>query len=475
MYQSIEGPCSPMRTSTRTRSRARSEDESSLPSSPPVSKLQLDSENMSLDEDEDDSSDGDDETEYEGSEVAHQGKGKTFEPTVSSNDDLSSKLLLPSVRHILSQLDRTLTILHNARVAGLNYLSDSDSSTEEDSEPGSPRKRGRPRSTPQPGQPRDEPSTPKQHNLQGPRPRGRPRKVHTPREGETQEEMQLRVARESHRRLPTTSEDKDAAFEAWLREGDRRIELERSRSRTPAEESKPQEEGAAETNIERKLRRWGLRDWSDVVGAAALAGFPDAVIARTTKRCADLFNQGMIIRRLDEISVSRGPGFTSTEYRPSKIELSSSSSESELEPTLTLSQRRITSRQTSLARSSQPPSPVTPRRGRSLSQDPSRSRSRSSVGLLFCPVPTCDRAATGFSRRGNLRRHMQLVHPGYASEEDDSDDEMVGGVHVDGFLKSIQPGKGWRGEDVLTRKRKRFYGRSVSVEDGDDEGDGNQS
>lgn len=66
---------------------------------------------------------------------------------------------------------------------------------------------------------------------------------------------------------------------------------------------------------------------------------------------------------------------------------------------------------------------------------------------------------------------MHLVHPGHASEEDDSDDEVLGGVHVDGFLKTIHPGRGWRGEDVLARKRKRFYGkRSGSVDDGDDEG-----
>jgi hypothetical protein len=38
--------------------------------------------------------------------------------------------------------------------------------------------------------------------------------------------------------------------------------------------------------------------------------------------------------------------------------------------------------------------------------------------------------------------------------EDDSEEEVVGAVHVDGFLKTINPGQGWRGEDVVKRKRR---------------------
>ncbi|KAG6029363.1 hypothetical protein E4U41_000377, partial [Claviceps citrina] len=104
-------------------------------------------------------------------------------------------------------------------------------------------------------------------------------------------------------------------------------------------------------------------------------------------------------------------------------------------------------------------------------QSRSRSRSRSSAGLFLCPVQTCPRARDGFARRTNLRRHMHLVHPGRHGEDDDedddtgvgpygdSDDEVVGAVHVDGFLRMIHPGKGWRAEDLFERKRKRFYGR----------------
>ncbi|KAH0597773.1 hypothetical protein MHUMG1_04145 [Metarhizium humberi] len=281
LHPSIESPSSPL----PSRSIDQSEDELSLPSSPPLSNMPTGSEEMSLDHGEDESSNDDEDEDLEN---VH-GNEETYEPAISSNDDLSNLLLRPCVRHILTQLDCTLTILHNARIAGLNHLSESESSTEGESEAGTPRKRGkrgRPRRTPQPG---EELSSSEQRNVQGPRRRGRPRKIHTPREGETEEEMWNRVAREGHRRLPITAADRDAAFEAWVEEGYRR---EREQSRTSAQS----EEHAAqaitgETKFERKLGKWGLRDWSDIVGAAALAGFSDAVISRTTKRCADLFGE----------------------------------------------------------------------------------------------------------------------------------------------------------------------------------------
>ncbi|KID75366.1 uncharacterized protein G6M90_00g059820 [Metarhizium brunneum] len=461
LHPSIESPSSPL----PSKSIDQSEDELSLPSSPPLSNMPAGSEEMSLDHGEDESSNDDEDEDLEN---VHVGNEETYEPAISSNDDLSNLLLRPCVRHILTQLDCTLTILHNARVAGLNHLSESESSTEGESEAGTPRKRGkrgRPRRTPQPG---EELSSSEQRNVQGPRRRGRPRKIHTPREGETEEEMWNRVAREGHRRLPITAADRDAAFEAWVEEGYRR---EREQSRTSAQSEEHVAQAiTGETKFERKLGKWGLRDWSDIVGAAALAGFSDAVISRTTKRCADLFGEGMVIRRLDEVPSTRAPAFTSREYRPSNIQLPSSPAESESEPSATLLQRRTTSRRASAARSSTASSPATPS-GRSLSRSGSRSCSRSSAGFQFCPVPTCDRASRGFSRRANLRRHMTLVHPGHTSEENDSDDEVVGGVHVDGFLKTFYPQRGWRGEDVLARKRKRYYrGRSLSVNEGDDEG-----
>jgi hypothetical protein len=436
-------------------------------------------------------------TDVPGSITGHPSESKTYEPVVSANDDLSYDLLRPSVRHILSQLDDTLTILHNSRVAGLSYLSDSSTEDESDAQGGQKRPRGRPRNSSQVdanSSGADAPKTPTR--------RGRPRKVHTPKEGESHDDMLHRVAREGHRKLPTTPKDSDAAFDQWMQRTDEAIERERSlssarsrhaafdqwmqrtdeviererstslaRSRHASQGVDTESEASSGGNDrDRRLSRWGLRGWSDVLGAAALAGFPSDVIARTTKRCADLFGEGMVVRKLNEAPVSNGAAIETVEFRPQPIRLSSceSDADGESDGEADVVQRRVASRQVSVVRSSHDRSSPESIRGRlSRTQSPaptksprSRSRSRSSTaGVVFCPISSCGRALQGFTRKANLRRHIELVHQGQ-TEEMDSDDEMVGAVHVDGFLRPIVPGRGWRGEDAITRKRKRYYGQS---------------
>lgn len=396
---------------------------------------------------------------------------ETYEPVMSCNDDLSYALIKPSVRHILSQLDATLQILHNARTATTNYASDSSatSDSESDTRSGPKRGRGRPRSTKLTGAT----TSPHTDGVTTPNAskRGRPRKVHVPREGETHDEMLVRIARESHRRLPSTAKDRDAAFEEWLRQGDEKLEREAALLREEEELGIDPQASAQE----RRLGRLGLRDWSDVIGAAALAGFSHQVIAKTAKRCANLFGEGMVMRRLDEVPASRGPPFHTMEYRPEKINLNGpdddSDSDSGEDAATALSSRR-TSRQPSHSRLSNRLLSSSPFRGRSSSHSvssaprnrshsKSRSRSRSSAGFHFCPVPTCERSTTGFARKQNLRRHMQLVHPGRGDEEEDwdSEDEVFGAVHVDGFLKPILAARGWRenvaASSLVIRKRGR--------------------
>lgn len=403
--------------------------------------------------------------EYE-PKPARRRSPKTYEPVESTNDEASYELLRPSTRHILSKLDDTLIILQNSRASGMNYLSDSSTEEESDnhSQSGHRKSRGRPRKIP-PDRASSTSASPGPNGKSGRR--GRPRKTHVPREGETHEEMLQRVARESHRKIPTTTEDRDQAFEEWVRRGDEVIERERSlsikRARSQGTET---EDESVSGNGNRKQARLGLRDWSDVLGAAAIAGFSSDVIARTARRCADLFGEGMVVRTLNEVPATKEKGTTSVEYRPEPIQLSYSDSEAddESDDAADLVQRRVTSRQASLAHSSRSPDSIrsSSRRSTRSPGPPSaarspRSRSVSAGGLVFCPIPSCDRAANGFSRKQNLKRHMELVHQGQ-TEEVDSDEEVVGGVHVDGFLKPIVPGRGWRGEDTMQRKRKRFYG-----------------
>lgn len=388
---------------------------------------------------------------------------------VSADDQESQKLLRLPVRHILSQLDKTLTILHYSRAAGLGYVSESSTEEESDSLSSQNRRRGRLHEAGLVGQ---DPASPEARKDTKRSRRGRPRKAHIPREGETEEEMQLRIARESHRRLPRRSAEEDAKFERWLREGKGGAEPEPSSSTSRPQSQDIGSEGPKTVHAEETLARWGLRDWSSVVGAAALAGFPSEVIARTTRRCADLFGEAMVIRGLEEVPASRGTGTRSFEYRPEPIHLPGSDEDTDEESVAEqpLPRRRRGSRQASVSRSSRHSTPSASTRGRKWRHgtgSPSRSRSRSlsSGAPFFCPVTSCDRAANGFNRKANLRRHVELVHHDYEGQTDDVDsaDEVVGAVHTDGFLKPIMTRRGWRGVDRTTRKRKRFYGsREVS-------------
>lgn len=481
---SIEGDANPLEMGGSEREDGKASN-APAPSSPSSASGHEDVKTMLLD-DEGGRSHGEDQVHSARSVGKKKKAPQTYEPVMSSNDDLSYALIKPSVRHILSQLDATLHILHNARIATTNYASDSSatSDSESDTRSGPKRGRGRPRSSKLTGTATsphtDGATTPSASK------RGRPRKVHVPREGETHDEMLVRIARESHRRLPSTAKDRDAAFEEWLRQGDEKLEREAALIREEEELGINPQASAQE----RRLRRLGLRDWSDVLGAAALAGFSHQVIARTAKRCANLFGEGMVMRRLDEVPASRGPPFHTMEYRPEKINLDGLDDDSDSdsgEDAATAPSSRRTSRQPSQSHlSNRRRLSSSPFRGRSSphsgssaprnrSHSKSRSRSRSSAGFHLCAVPTCERSTTGFSRKQNLRRHMQLVHPGRGDEEEDwdSEDEVFGAVHVDGFLKPILAARGWRENvaagSLVIRKRGRERRTGEDEEEDEDE------
>lgn len=409
-------------------------------------------------------------------------RSKTYEAVVSANDELSSDLLRPSVRHILSTLDRTLTTLHNSRLAGLSYMTDSSASATDASDASdaasdssvvsrasSANKRSRK------GRPRSKaPRTPEPEQRTSER-RGRPKKAQLPLPGETEKDMKIRLARENKKRIPFSSDEEDNDDE----KGDKGKESAAASrpSRSPRKKRDLPPEARMEARVkarEEMLGNWGLRDWSDVIGAASLSGFKPEVVARAAQRCADLFGQGMEMQTLLEGPASKGPKPQKTRYLPSDRRRAPSVSSSDSENDRPAARRRVLSRQGSLGRDSIPPSDSDVARGRG-SRAPSRGRSTSrtsSIGLFYCPVADCERAAEGFGRRANLQRHMARVHPGQAVnvEEVESEDEMYGAVHVDGFLKPIRPRKGWRAEDTGTRKRKRHYRGRRTNESGASEG-----
>ncbi|KAG7293441.1 hypothetical protein NEMBOFW57_003491 [Staphylotrichum longicolle] len=353
-----------------------------------------------------------------------------FMPVVSADDDRSYALLRPAARRTMAKLDDTLMILHNQRVAGLGHMSESSASDEDETDAEDMSER--PSRVP----------TPKKRT-------GRPKKI----------------------------------------------------------------------NRERLLARWGLRDWRDALGAAALAGFSPAVIARATQRCSTLFREEMTMHTLHEQSAIPGrAGLETVRYVPGRsIAPSSDEEESEEE----LLQLRMVSRQSSVrltgasspepepgrSRSGTPaarfcPHPGCPRAVEPFnkksnferhiktvhggSMEPAkmdlgevsepgtptkrRSRSGTPAAAFFCHYPNCPRATDGFNQRKNLARHLQTMHGKRAApsdDEEDSADEMDGGVHVDRFLQPIKIRKGWRGDDFqqrLTRARKRIRAGSEELD-----------
>jgi hypothetical protein len=197
-----------------------------------------------------------------------------------------------------------------------------------------------------------------------------------------------------------------------------------------------------------------------VIGAASLAGFSPAVIARATQRCSNLFEQDMAIHTLLEQPVATG-GFAESMqtviYTPGAPPIPSPDEDKD-EDELEIEQLRTVSRQSS-AKLTGPSSPE-PSRTTSAIGTPKRRRSATpGVGgeLHFCPHIDCPRALEGFTRRANLARHLERTHGKSnvqaTTGDEDSMDEVDGGVHVDGFLQPIKLRQGWRGEDLARRKR----------------------
>ncbi|EEY21279.1 conserved hypothetical protein [Verticillium alfalfae VaMs.102] len=234
-------------------------------------------------EDSDESQDGDEHSVQDEAEQHQQPPedevparttkaSKQYAPVVSADDDLSYELLRPSARHILTKLDATLTTLHNARMAGVVARDQTDDSASDRSSVISDaetevaisqkrvanaryaKKRPAPASSTSSSSEEDDADD---ESASEKTPRGRP--------------IAPRKRRPSKRGVSASSRDSDSdtsrAYRMWR---------------------------------DSRLNRWGLRDWRDVLGAAALAGFDADVVARAAQRCADLFGQSMELHTVSE-------------------------------------------------------------------------------------------------------------------------------------------------------------------------------
>ena len=403
---------------------------------------------------------------------------------LSADDDFSYDLLRPKVWDTLSKLDRTLRILHGGWESTRNDQSESDdsatsgssrlsrASSRDPSQPGTKRKRGRPRKDPPPSVSRGS-ETPSGIDQSGGKKsnRGRPRKDHDRLEGETDMEYAVRVARKLKKRIPTFTDvptDIEPKRESSEDVTDLNMAAKRKQSREPSpappETIKPQKDWWR--------KRLKPRDWRSVLHAAALSGFPRGAVDAAARRCATLFNQTAEFHFVSPITQDADDGVWARTYVPGMplpplLDPADDDEEQEL---------RFKGA-AAMGSASDGGGGGTPSRGRSRSGSRrSRSRSASTPGTHLCHIRECPRgvAGEGFSRRPNLLRHMRLVHGLQEGDaplpaDVDSEDEMLGGVHRDGFLKPVKIRPGWRSADMTAEPRKRRRTRRDDL----DEADGN--
>jgi len=393
-------------------------------------------------------------------------------PIVSADDERSREILLPTVRHTLSKLDDVLMALHHARKTCRRYSSvsapDSDdefhSAVEEEQDVeevediprvtkpvGRPKKfenlthRGRPDEVEEEEEEEDRTFMPTDH-LRPKKPgRGRNPKQYPRLEAENDREYLIRVARLQKKPIPLFSDQ--AASPSPVRKSPQRVPSPSPVRKPPKKSPTPRKNSAPPEERARKRQKGlGLRDWSEVLGSAALVGFPPDVIARATQRCANIFGEGMSMRTMIEGPFDAEDADTLTTYQPEPIPDFASESDS-AESSDDDSDASI------------PENIYTSRQSRPVGLAPK-------VELCFCPIPNCPRQIRGFNSTHKMREHLKNGHKMSMEQikefEVPSDEEMDGAVHVDGFLR---PGKRvLRGPDRKPRKRRKAGKMGVDVE-----------
>ena len=293
--------------------------------------------------------------------------GADLLPVVQADDDKSKQQLRPIARNVLTQFDKLLMGLHHSQKGGVaddSSASERQSDTESVVSSTSPVKKDA----------RDE----KERSQS----RGRKRTRILSRSAKSTG-SRSRSVRQSTREGSTHGGSQHTSRARSIGRGG-----ERSASRL----------------------REGLRDWSEVMGTAAMVGCPSAVVMRAAKRCSALFGEDMVFQSFHEgvvEKVKEEDGTDAVQYI-----------ENEPEPVVSPSpppqsrSRRSRSRASSIKRefTSRPASPAL-ENGTEVPLPKGKGQHRKQD--LVCPVKTCPRHTNGFTRTWNLNLHLKRMHPGY--------------------------------------------------------------
>ncbi|MCJ1245223.1 hypothetical protein MMC30_002425 [Trapelia coarctata] len=194
---------------------------------------------------------------------------RMFNPTPLTDDALATSILLPTIRHTLSNLDILLTGLHYARQASLRVNDDSASETQTDLE-----------------------QSDSSEDDSAPISKSKSKRKRKSASGTRSKQPRSKSRSKGKRKGKAKSKAKDSNSDSGSDSGSDSADSEPKAARpSPSPHSRTR-------ILARRQMRLGLRDWSDVLGIAALQGWDSAVIDAAARRCASLFGEGMDFRVL---------------------------------------------------------------------------------------------------------------------------------------------------------------------------------
>ncbi|MCJ1306484.1 hypothetical protein MMC25_000127 [Agyrium rufum] len=319
-------------------------------------------------------------------------------PRFMLDDDRANLVLQPTARHLLSNLDKLLTGLHHARAAYQPKNNESDMETvssQTDADLGE-----------------------------------------NAVDSELDQSQPISPSKRQRSRASTNTESPSKRQRHAT--SNRSSSLPRSRGSTPRKHGSQPSRAPL-----------GLRDWSDILGMASLTGWDQDVVKRAAERCANLFEEEMEFRTLEEKAAGRD-AFSHLNHSKGRSIVSQPYSSTV--PTTEEDDEDDSSSSTSKRQSSRKP----------------RRRRIETDHILVCPFSGCNRSQRGFSRQWNLNKHLREIHA-RDSNDVDSADEMEGGVHVDGFLRELKIRHGWRGVDKKKRRAKSRSLRQAGVRDSEED------
>lgn len=311
-------------------------------------------------------------------------------PTVQTDEDILHHQLRPLSRAVITQLNRLLMGLHSSFRHRTNDLDSSDdSATDTDEETSRSRSRSNKKKQAQ------------------------PRGLKRSREDDPEQAPGDRTA--NLRSSPYGEEF----------EGDDVFDLTQSASNSG--------------HTRAKLRdRLLLRDWSEVMGLAAMMGLSSDAVQRASSRCARLFNQDMVFQKLNEGRIKqmgqRADGALTFGYFEDESDSHSRESKRRtISRANSMASVRSQSRSRPRAEMTPPvvavkpaPPPVRassvvsntnvahsqPAKQKQPDRQPGFGKGPHRKTDLLCPYPGCKRSTNGFSRTWNLNHHIKRAHGG---------------------------------------------------------------